>query len=413
MAEIITLSDYRETVIVVGTSVRKSLPILQAHLDSLAAQDLPPRVRLLPVYVPDFAPDQNDAQALLFKWVNERNGVLIQGLPQSGPDFADHVGTATHEWQPTAMARVGAHKNIIIKYALANKADYLFFCDADLMLDRTTIRSLLSCDRPLVTATYWTHWQRNTQETAQRNAMPQVWLGHPYQLDGHGMDAAEFRGRLLSRELLRVFGFGACTLIQRKVLEAGITFEYLPDVPQTGMFAGEDRHFCIRCERSHIDAYADTWPDIFHIYHAATDVPQIPAMAARLGTPHPRRPVLGDLVSLRLRALEPVPVAPNRLGNAQPQFPRGRLGSLALLPELEAAILGMERGQTTMVRAHFPVHYPIPFLRGRARLIEIALIDCKPFGAPPTVEDELYMQGASFVDSQTLTPAQVGLITNG
>lgn len=414
MATTIVRPDYRETVVVVGTSVRKHLPTLAAHLASLAAQDLPPRVRLVPVYVPDFAPDQQDAQALLFKWVNERGGTLIQGLPQNGPDFSDAPHLPTHEWQPTAMARVGQNKNLIIQWALANKADYLLFCDADLILDATTVRSLLSCERPLVTATYWTHWQRSPHETAQPSAQPQVWLQHPYGLEGRGMDAAEFRGKLLSRELTRVWGFGACTLIQRKVLEAGVSFDYLPDVPQTGMMAGEDRHFSIRCERLHIDAYADNWPDVFHIYHAATDLPRVPAMAARLLAPHPLRPRVGDLVSLRLRALEPVPVAPNRVSQAQSQYPRGRLGSLALLPQIEDAVLGMERGQTCSVRVQFPTHYPVPFLRGRARLIEITLIDCKGHHAPPVVDEELHhLPNGGLVDPAVLTPPQQEMLTDG
>lgn len=398
----------------VGTSVRKPLPVLKAYLDSLAWQDLPPRVRIVPCFVVDFTPEQADAQALLFTWVNARGGTLLQGIPAQAPDFSDAAHLPTHEWQPSSMARVGFNKNLIIQHALATKADYLFFCDADLVLDKTTIRSLLACDKPLVTATYWTHWQRTTSETVTSNAGPQVWNTHPYQMDGHGMDGAEFRERLLSRELMKVWGFGACTLIQRKVLEAGINFEYLPDVPQTGMMAGEDRHFSIRCERAHIDAYADCWPDVFHIYHAATDLPQLPAMVARLGADHPRRPRLGDLVSLRLRALEPLPVAPNRLGHVQPQYPRGRLGRLALLPEIEDAVLGMERGQAALVRVHFPVHYPIPFLRGRARLIEVVLIDCKANSAPPVVEKELYqLPNGGAVDTQKLAPSQLASLADG
>ncbi len=402
MAETLVLPDHRDTVVVVGTSVRKPLAVLSAYLSSLDAQELPPRVRLVPVFVPDFAPDQKDAQDYLFRWVNERGGTLIQGFPSSGKDFADDPGLQSHEWQPSSMARVGANKNLLIQHALAHKADYLFFADADLILDRTTVASLLSCDKPIVTATYWTRWQRSTNETGRIDAGPQVWLQHPYGLEGRGMDAAEFRTKLLSREVTRVWGFGACTLIQRKVLEAGISFEFLPDVPMQGLMAGEDRHFCIRCERMPVDAYADNWPDIFHIYHAPDDVDRIPAMQARLLATHPDQPKIGDLVSLRLRALEPIPVAPNRMSNARPEYLRGRLGAIAFLPELEQAILGMTRGSTAIVKVHFPIHYPLPYLRGRVRLIEVMLIDCKPNGYPPVVEEDMYAN----VDTMTLTPPQ-------
>lgn len=415
MADVTALPDYRDTVIVVGTSVRKPLPILQAYLDSLAWQELPPRTRLVPVFVPDFAPDQADAQALLFKWVNERNGVLLQGVPSNTTDFSDAPHEASHQWHPSSMARVGTNKNFILKYALESKADYVFLADADLILDRTTIASLLSTNQHIVTATYWTRWQRGGHEHARTDAGPQVWLTHPYGLEGRGMDAAEFRAKLLSREVTRVWGFGACTLIQRKVLEAGISFEFLPDVPMQGLMAGEDRHFCIRCERSHIDAYADNWPDIFHVYHAAEDVAKIPAMVKRLGAPHPDRAQFGDLVSVRLRALEPVPVGPNRLAHSQPQYWRGRMGSGALLPELEETIMGLARGATASVRVHFPLHCSLPLLRGRTRLIEVILIDVKRLQYPPVIEDELFVgeHSGAYVDPQTLTDFQRRSITDG
>ncbi len=407
MAEVRVLPDYREEIVVIGTSVRKPLPILQAYLASLDAQELPPRTRLVPAFVPDFAPDQQDAASYLMKWVNERGGTLIHGFPAQGKDFADAAGLQSHEWQPSAMARVGANKNRIIQYALAAKADYLWFVDADLILDSTTLASLLACEKPIVTGVYWTRWQRSTVETGRMDAMPQVWQGHPYQMEGNGLDAAEFRTKLVNRELVRVKGFGANTLIQRKVLEAGMTFDYLPDVPTTGMMAGEDRHFCIRCERAHIDAYADNWPDTFHIYHAPEDVQRIPAMQARLSATHPETARIGDLVSLKLRALEPVPVGPNRQAHSQPQWIRGRLGTIEMLPELEAAILGMKRGGTSIVKVHVPVHYPLPYLRGRIRLIEVTLIDVKPNSHPPVLDEDLY----DTVDLGTLTnPQRLSLV---
>lgn len=51
--ETAVIPSEREVVIVVGTSVRKPLAVLQPHLESLAWQILPPRVRLVPAYVLD------------------------------------------------------------------------------------------------------------------------------------------------------------------------------------------------------------------------------------------------------------------------------------------------------------------------------------------------------------------------
>ena len=399
------LPDHRSRQIIVGTSVRKPLVILKAYLDSLASQELPVRTHLRFVFVADFTPEQKDAEDYLRAWVKERDGEVLRGQPSPIGDFRE--GPMTHEWTLSSMQRVGQNKNKILKRTLDLKADAVWFVDADLILDRTTLSSLMACEKPMVTAVYWTVWSKAVNETQPPHAGPQVWLRHPYQLDGRGMDEAEFRQHLINRELTRVWGFGACTLIQRFILEAGVDFSPAPDVPQVGLMAGEDRQFCITAERKHLDAWADPWPDAFHIYHASDDVPQIPGFVERLGMAHPDRAVLGDLVSLRLLAMEPVPQGPN-WAHQPPQYVRGRLGSLPLMPELEEAIYGLHRGEKAVVRIHCPIHHPMPYLRGRSRLIEVTLIDCKPFQASPVIERELYIspQSKRVTDGLALTVEQ-------
>lgn len=402
------LPEYKKRRIAVGTTVRKPLDVLKPYLASLDWQERAADVQFEYAFVPDFAPGQQDALDYLQRWVADRRGTLLQGAAATTVDFSDAPGLDSHQWQASAMARVGWNKNQIIQFALHSKCDALWFVDADLVMDRTTFRSLDAAEQPIVSAVYWTRWTRRGTETAKVHAAPQVWLRHPYELNGRGMDDAEFRQKLVSRGLVRVWGYGACTLIQRSVLEAGVSFEYLPDVPQSGLMAGEDRHFCIRAERLHIPAFADNWPDIFHIYHGDEDVPRVPEMVAELGKDHPKRPRLGDLVSLRIRAMEPLPIGPGRAQYQAPQMLRGRLGQIRVLPEIEEAIHGLERGGRAVIRCHFPVHYPLPAMRGRSRLIEVTLVDCKPFRFAPVLEDEMFVGTASrgVLDMTTLTPDQ-------
>lgn len=383
------LPDVRETIIVVGTTCRKPLAVLQPYLASLDWQDLPSRVKLVPAFVLDFTPEQADARQYLEEWVIQRKGVMLDAPPSASVDFSDDPRFDAHQWNGSSMARVGESKNKILAYANSIRADYVFFADSDLILDRTTLRSLLEADKPITTAVYWTHWTKRVTENSKVAAGPQVWLTHPYGMSGRGMEEAEFRAKLLDRGLHRVWGFGACTLIGRRALEAGINFSYVPEVSTTGLMGGEDRHFCIRAERSHIDAYADCWPDIFHIYHADQHIPRIPEMLARLGAAHPEKAQLGDLVSLRLRPLEPIPVSPTMMQQAFPQTVRGRLGTIPMVPELEEAIYSLTRGQTTIVQATFPMHHPIAYFRGRKRLIELTLVDVKRFGFAPVIDEEL------------------------
>ena len=385
--QLVPLPDTRETLIVVGTSVRKRADVLRVYLDALAAQDLPPRTRLHPVFVADgLTPD---ADAMLRAWTAERGGEVLSGAPSPVADFTDDHPN-THQWSTSAMNRVGAAKDRILARARALHADAVWFCDADLICDTTTLRSLLACGAPIATAVYWTRWSRSGSETRTIHAAPQVWLRHPYELSGRGYTEAEFRERLAKRTLTRVPGYGACTLIARGALDAGVSFA--PVEPNAaGLMAGEDRHFCRRAEALHIDTVADPWPDIFHVYHLSDDVSRIPEMRERLLTPHPTRATLGSLVSLTITALEPLPMHGGGYTAVPSQHIRGRLGALPLVPEVEEAVYGLDRGGVVTVPVHFPAHYPVPGYAGQRRLLRVTLVDTKPLGWAPTLEDELFV----------------------
>lgn len=384
--ELQTIPQEREIVIVVGTSVRKAAPVLQLYLDSLAWQELPPKVRLIPCFVPDW-PDPNDpAKALLDAWVKARDGVLLRGLPPA-QDFRE--GPQTHEWSVSAMHRVGHHKNLILQFAAQKRADYVWFADADLVMDRTTLWSLYHVKAPIVAAVYWTRWQKAPGGSDPLPAGPQVWLRHPYELSGRGLEEAEFRRRLTRRELTPVWGQGACTLLERGVWEAGVSFSPAEGVPQEGMMAGEDRQFCIQAERKHIPMIADPWPDIYHVYHLPADLEGAGSYVVRLGGTHPGRAHHGDLVSLVSQPLEPLPQPNGSLAHVGPVSLRGRLGQLDILPDLEAALLTMTRGETRIVKAKCGLDHPIAPYRGQSRLFRVTLVDCKPWGHPPVLEDDL------------------------
>ena len=412
MIELQPLPDHRTRTIVVGTSVRKNLNTLRAYLDGIAWQELPPRTQLLPIFVSDFAPDQADAEAYLREWVTQRGGEVLRGLPGNAQDFTDQHPIA-HQWSGQAMERVGRNKNKILQRALQRKADAVWLVDADVICDRTTLQSLIALEKPIACGVYWTVWGKPAGETQPIFAGPQVWLQHPYQLSGRGMEEWEFRAKLVRREVTQVWGQGACSLIDRRVLEAGINFDYLPEVSRDGLMAGEDRHYCIRAERGHIPMFADPWPDQFHIYRPE-DEAKIPEMLKRLGTPHPEKAQLGDLVSVKIQALEPVPT-PRGWQQVSPQYLRGRLGQIQVLPELEEAIYGLARGQVTVVRAHIPISHPIAAFRARARLFRVTLIDTKPNGFAPILEDELFVGARSgkWLDRTALTPQlEAGILEN-
>ena len=385
MVDLALLPEHQPRVIAVGTSVRKPVAVLRHYLASLAAQELPPNTTLLPIFVLDGA--DADAAALLRDWIKERNGVLLDDALPNAADFSD-AHPDSHQWSESAMRRVGESKDRIIAAARRLNVDALWFCDADLICDTTTLKSLLASPGPITTAVYWTHWSARTTETRESYAAPQVWLRHPYDLKGAGYAEHEFRAKLAARGLLKVAGYGACTLLSRRALEAGVSFAPVAGVPQQGLMAGEDRQFCIRAQMLHLDGWADAWPDIFHIYHP-TDIAKAPEYAARLAVPHAQRAGFGDLVNLTIQPIEPIPWGGGGFTAVPAQYLRGRLGALPLAPELEEAVYDLARGEARIVTVHFPVHYEVPFYRGKRRLIRVTLNDCKPLGWAPTLEDEV------------------------
>jgi hypothetical protein len=384
--------------IVVASPVRKPANIVAAFLQSLAWQVKPRQVQVVYLFCDDGC--EPEARKLLDEFVAQHGGMVVQG--PSGNDFSDQGHS--HQWTDTAMNRVGQIKDGMIRFAIENRAEALWLVDADLILDPMTLTSLWSVPEPIVSGVYWTRWTRPPNEDHPPvHAGPQVWLEHPYQLHGNGLEEWEFRRELIDRQLTDVRGLGACTLIRRSALMKGVSFHPWPGNQYPGIGQGEDRHFCLRAEALHLKLVADPWPDIFHVYHRPSDEALIPEYLKRLGGWALRDPVIGDLVSLDLQALEPVPTI-NGPMHPPAQLIRGRLGQLALHPELENAILAMQRGQVTIVPVHFDLSYPFAPYRGQRKLIRVTLIDHKPFGFAPVIEDEILTSPAGWMDTTTCPP---------
>jgi len=389
--------DVALTRIRVGTAVRKTPDILRAYLDHLAAQQLPPQTTV--DY--HFVADTGDPEVLqmLAAFVQEHGGVVEQAETGQTNDFSDDH-PITHQWTGQAMARVGALKNRIIRKALDDKADALWFVDADLLCDPRTLRSLWYANQPIVNGLFWTRW------TPDSPALPQVWLRHPYVLSGRGYaDDGAFRKQLLSKQLTQVWGGGACVLIRRPVLEAGVNYAYVPGVSQDGMMAGEDRHFCIQAESRHIPMYADGWPHIAHIYHPS-DREAMPEAIEQVAAAHQ-----GNIAWLNVvvQMLEPLQTGPTSFVRPESVNIRFRVGCGEVLPDLEAQCLTHLDGQPFMAEIHFPLSYPVAGLRGKRRLYEVIVVDAKGSAPQPVIRDEI-PKGVDFTE---YTPLQLEGVTRG
>lgn len=337
-----------------------------------------------------------------------KHEVAKAGAPEG--DYGD--GEITRKWTSQAFERVALLKDHLIDKAKKEDYDFLWLVDADVLCDKYTLQSMLDCETAIVSAVYWTQWQLPREGLKNFvHAGPQVWQRGAYDLSGR-LTEAEFRHKLMAervRMTLPEGGLGACTLIRRDALEKGVSFRFFSNNPMGagGMAQGEDRHFCARAHALHIPLVADAWPDIYHAYHVA-HYERIPEMLERLTQEHPTEATFGDLVSMTIELLEPVRIG-DRMVPVGKRWVRGALGKLPVLPQVEEALIGMERGDVRLLRVHFPMSWPVVQLRGDTRLLRISLLDCKPFGFPPVVEDEMLYDRTSrrYIDTSELKPEQL------
>lgn len=172
-----------------------------------------------------------------------------------------------HNWDYDLIERVADMKNHIIDIARAWNYSHLFFIDSDIVLHPQSLKQLLSDEKDIVANIFWTRF------SIWDALHPQVW-----QMDQRALynprdrktkkrayktaKEIEFVESFKEKGVFRVGGLGACTLISRRVLEAGVNFSSLYNIS----FWGEDRSFCIRAVAAGFELFIDTWYPAYHIY---------------------------------------------------------------------------------------------------------------------------------------------------
>lgn len=184
---------------------------------------------------------------------------IVSDLPAN-----DYTG---HNWNYDLIDRVADMKNHIIDAAKAGNYTHLFFVDSDIVLHPQTLRQLLKDKKDIVANIFWTRF------SPWDILLPQVWrmdqrvLYNPRdpktkkRIYRTGKEI-EFIESLKKKGVFRVGGLGACTLISRRVLEAGVNFSRLYNIS----FWGEDRSFCIRAVAAGFELFVDTHNPVYHIY---------------------------------------------------------------------------------------------------------------------------------------------------
>ncbi|OME94851.1 MULTISPECIES: glycosyltransferase [Paenibacillus] len=173
----------------------------------------------------------------------------------------------THFWNEHLIWKVAEFKNTMIRHAIDEQYDFLFLVDSDLLLHPETVEQLVASGRDIVSEVFWTSWQPDSAP------QPQVWLRDEYtqweQQRGEDLSKEEiavrydqFITQLKVPGVYEVGGLGACTLISRHAMVAGVNFKPIKNLS----FWGEDRHFCVRAAAIGFPLYVDTFFPAYHIY---------------------------------------------------------------------------------------------------------------------------------------------------
>ena len=215
-----------------------------------------------------FVDDNSDeVSSELLRKFSKKNHTIIQ----KGSDlFQSDDQYDGHNWKSETLAKVTVFKNTIIDYCIDNGFDYLFLIDSDIILDKKSLLQLLSDKVDIVSNVFWNQWRKNGKLTAQCFWIPDIYLQEskwntprPFE-ESHKIRMAMYE-QLKKPGIYKVDGTGACTLVSRRALEAGVNFSEIPNVK----LLGEDRPFCIRAGALGFDLYMDTH---YPAYHCSREV---------------------------------------------------------------------------------------------------------------------------------------------
>jgi hypothetical protein len=257
--------------VLIASPVRQKPVILQHFLEGLQRLDT---TGLEVAYL--FVDNNDDSQAsqMLRAFAGQVSAPVHRlRLPVAEP----YRRTETHHhWTESLVWRLAAIKDGILHAALQHGYDYAFLVDSDLVLHPQTLRRMVGCQRDILSQVFWTVWSHD------KPPLPNVWYADHYTLYRlrrgqtleHGEQVRRTEAFLSALAfypgVYRVSGLGACTLIARRAIEAGVRFSELRGC----LHAGEDRHFCLRAESLGLHLLADTTLPPLHLYRES-ELPRV------------------------------------------------------------------------------------------------------------------------------------------
>ena len=175
---------------------------------------------------------------------NDYDNIEIKIINFSNTDSIEH------KWDDAKLRNMAYMRDICLQ-KLKN-TDYLFMIDSDVILTKPdTLMHLVALQREVVYEVFWAGWENGEKK------WPQVWCRGGYEL------SPEFIKMLKKPGVYEVGMGGACSLFYKSVLEKGLNYKRVKNLPSD--MRGEDRDAGVRMEVLGIKQWADTYKTPIHL----------------------------------------------------------------------------------------------------------------------------------------------------
>ena len=243
--------------LLIGSTICTPPPILNEFIQSLKGLNLT-GLEVTFMLIDD---NQDAESSRLLNDANFGHHTIIQKGPPREESY--EITGGTHKWTNHLIDRVAMLKNKIIDYAIDGDFDYLFFVDADLVLDENLPNHLISQGKEIISEIFWTSWEQDLMPLPNCWAYDHYSFAHPkLEAEARSREAIKFLEMLKQPGVYEVGGLGACTMLSVPALKSGLNFSPIKNVS----FWGEDRWFCIRAIAMGYSLYVDTHFPVTHLY---------------------------------------------------------------------------------------------------------------------------------------------------
>ncbi|MCD6317618.1 glycosyltransferase family 2 protein [Candidatus Aerophobetes bacterium] len=247
----VTLKTFHDEIILprilIASLIRNREWCLNEFLDGIYSQDYP-KDKLSVLFVANNCTD--NTIPMLKEWADkhrdEYNSIRI--VEKNYP-ITEQEGE--HVWSAKKIDQMIEMRNYCLNSIDGN--DYLFFIDSDIVLQHPrTLKHLSLLDKDVIAEVFWAKWGKLANPP-----LANVWARGFYEYSW------DFFALLRRRGIYGVGGCGACELISRRVIKAGVNFDHVFNLPSN--MIGEDRNFCTRCAVAGFRLWASSFFTPLHL----------------------------------------------------------------------------------------------------------------------------------------------------